>query len=169
MGIDLEVTVIIIQINVVRIVSLNVLRQNGTPIRRLTGTRVIHHTDITVRRPVIFRVLRQVISLATLHAVMEGIRLIHLQGVAGVHLGTDIHLRGKVPPVGIRHLEGTLTHLKGIEKDTVYQVMVDMGKIIATIIEVIGLQPIGMALDISLRGLRRGLVVRHRNGKYPRI
>ena len=70
---------------------------------------------------------------------------------------------------GIRHLEGTLTHLKGIERDTVHQVIVDMVKIIATIIEVIGLQPIGMALGIGLRGLRRGLVVCHRNAKYPRI
>ena len=43
MGIDLEVTVIIIQIDIVRIVRLNVLRRNGTPIRRLTGTRGIHH------------------------------------------------------------------------------------------------------------------------------
>ena len=125
--------------------------------------------DITVHRPVIFRVLHQVISLAALHAVMEGIRLIHLQGVSGVRLGTDIHLQGKVPPVGIRHLEGTLIHLKSIERDTVHQVIVDMVKIIATIIEVIGLQPIGMALGIRLRGLRRGLVVRHRNAKYPRI
>ena len=144
--------------------------QRSSPERYpLTGTRGIHHTDITVHRPVIFRVLRQVISLAALHAVMGGIRLFHLQGVAGVRLGTDIHLRGKVPPGGIRHLEGTLTHLKGIERDTVHQVIVDMVKIIATIIEVMGLQPIGMALGIGLRGLRRGLVVRHRNAKYPRI
>ena len=169
MGIDLKVTLIIIQIHIVRIVRLNVLRRNGNPIRRLTGTRGIHHRDITVHRSVFFRVLRQVISLAALHVVMEGIRLIHLQGVAGVRLGTDIHLRGKVPRGGIHHPEGSLTHLKGIERDTVHQVMVDMVKIIATIIEVIGLQPIGMALDISLRGLRRGLVVRRGNGKYPRI
>ena len=95
---------------------------------------------------------------------MEGICLIHLQGVAGVQIGTDIHLQGKVPQGGIRHPEGTLTHLKGIERDTVHQVMVDIVKIIATIIEVIGLQTIGMALDISLRGLRRGLVVPLGNG-----
>ena len=69
MGIDLEVTVIIIQIDVVRIVRLNVLHRNGTPIRRLTGTRGIHHTDITVHSPVIFHVLHQVISLAALHVV----------------------------------------------------------------------------------------------------
>ena len=70
MGIDLEVTVIIIQIDVVHIVRLNVLRRIGTHIRCLTGTRGIHHR---YDRPVIFRVLLQVISLAALHVVMEGI------------------------------------------------------------------------------------------------
>ena len=55
MGIDLKVTVIIIQIDVVRIVCLNVLCRKGTPIRRLTGTCGIHHSDITVHRTVFFR------------------------------------------------------------------------------------------------------------------
>ena len=113
---------------------------------------------------------RNFLSSASGHwKVMKGVTLIHLQGVAGVRLRINIHLRGKVSQGGIHHPEGTHTHLKGIESDTVHQDMVNMVKIIATLIEVIGLQPIGMTVDISLRGLRRGLVVRHRNGKYPRI
>ena len=45
---------------------------------------------------------------------------------------------GKFPSGGICHPEGTLSHLKGIERDIVHQVIVDMVKIIANTIEVIG-------------------------------